>query len=435
MADIRRVITCCWIVAGWAAAARGAEPPETAHVLPSDQAVRDPVTFERLLSGVEVGSNASVLKFAYFLHHRVTAPTAEGALLRLQGAWSAEKPANLRWYCIASVAAFAEMRSVPQQMSAALRDYGRLFEQCRPDMPSGAGRVLRATIREFNMSVHRGLPLTAAERANPYSDSVAPVRDVLLKAYQAYFRLLRTARDGSPEPEWEGALGLAAFDSRFRETAERAIADTKLPKSAALFRAEAAAFEVSDLARSVDLLRQGSSLLHDTSSSEVRDYYQILTRQLFDEGDLQGAVKAQKEEVDRFGWGRDGLLLLCLKAGDAPQAAQVLRDLTQPAADEDDVLHCALALVRIDNGKSGKTEFRAGYLEPILTAYLQSNRRRDNLKDVQARLLLARCCVQLGDADRAATTLSACPVMAHPKSTEEAMLYRDVQGMIQELKR
>jgi thioredoxin-like negative regulator of GroEL len=91
--------------------------------------------------------------------------------------------------------------------------------------------------------------------------------------------------------------------------------------------------------------------------------------------------------------------------------------------------------VGINNGKSGKTEFRAGYLQPILSAYLQANRRRDDLKDVQARLLLARCCVQLGDADRAVSALSSCPVVASPKSTEEAMLYRDIQGMIQELKR
>lgn len=358
----------------------------------------DKAGVQRLLDEVEGGRNASLLKFAYFSHRvRDGLPRTDG-LAMVRAAVDAAPPKSRRWFVLQSVRGFGAFRVSADTRDEGYLAYDQLLSAAPADCDAELRRVIQRAIQEFVVTM---IGDYGARGFGPEEKG----GEVLGEALSVYLEFARLGDAGPYSVPWERAIRATYSSKRLQPIVDKVLQQPGARRSYAVLRTAATVW-ATEPKRAAPLLREARRLVPAGDRREERALLGDLVSALRADGDIPGALAAQKECVRVTGLGRAGLAEILVEQGDQKSVDALVSTLVVPDAPEVEVIETAETLIRLYRSDKERRAHVGRAAERLLSAYLAGDRARDTAEEIRARIVLAELLIDDGRVEEAARTLT-----------------------------
>ena len=211
-----------------------------APAIPKDY---DRATVTRLVSEIDKGNNAALLKPFFAGHNRYSMPLPDAVALLEQVA-AKEKRGTQRWFLLQNLRAFGSLHIGKTEVQKAIEVYGGIFDEASKIQDLKNREYLRNIVYDFISYVPTPYFI---ERRGDRAPAISSLDEVLIKALATYFLL------GSPtgvwQPDWAKAINYTSSDVWPYVTAvQEAMKNPAIPKNANFYQVSILVLTYSDTA-------------------------------------------------------------------------------------------------------------------------------------------------------------------------------------------
>jgi hypothetical protein len=374
----------------------------------------DVETVTQLLASIEQAPNSSVLKVGYFgrrIEHPL--PLEEGWQL-LQTAVQKAEIGSRRWFLLQSLRGSAAFQVRSASTNDGFSAYNSLFERASQAKKVRAENTVEQAINEFVNSVLgrlNGLGLTEGELT----------QNTLVKAWNASEILHSQSNkiDRSPgnssaltNPPWIEAIVGAKATNKFIPVLNKSLENPDHPRKYALYRLAAEVNKVANPQKSIEFLERSKPLLPKEDIVEVAQFYDILVKNLEENGRLGDAIVAQEERIRLVRSGHTKLLSLLARNEDTKGITDLITLLLSPVANEYEVNLSAGRMEQLFSQDNKRYKFLEGKGNFLRENYIAIKRDRSVEGELRARLALAQSYIAEKD------TLKAKDILKTPFTRE-----------------
>ena len=382
----------------------------------------DAARVQRLIAGIELGENARVLKYQYFLDKRPQPLGRSTGYSLLQTAFDASQSGTRRWFALGSVIAFAAFRLPDDTEREGYRTYAALVKSAPDAQRAGAEDVIQDALYDCVVTL-----------TDPHVQSrpafMVDGQALVESSAPAYLRMVASGHWHGEIPPWATVIHKLLDKQGIVEAVSPVLAEPGLKWTYELLCGAAVIYQYLDPDRAIDLFGRAKAMLPQENKEQVAWYYRSYVSMLWENGRTEDAVNVQEDLVAATGAGRGKLSVLCLCAGDIPRGERLLCNLREPTSDEGDVKEAASLLLALH---AERPEAAVGYgslCADLLTAYLNAKRARTYAVEMQARLWLAGYRAAHGDSSGARSLLAEAQLPPVPPSGDDGGYRAAVEQM------
>lgn len=336
-----------------------------------------PVSFDRpavahLIGNVEQGSNASILKVAYFASRKPHPCAGSDALGMLADAIRAEPDGSKRRLVLESVYAFGCFRVGSVSLDPGLAMYEHIFAPQSGYLRVDAAKVVGAAMQDCLGA------LAGMEMAPKWFERKTQLLLLVARAYVEHPEIPFADLDFGRAMEWGVDI------DRVARCIHKAL-DGQPGRSYTTLKRAAVVLEAVRPEESLSLLESAKPLLSEKDAEEVERFYRHYVGRLTAARRFDEAAAAQARATKLTGTGAASLMVLKYRKGDRAAVTEGIHALAYVTVDEKELRDLVDLLIE---------EKQLGVAEFALRSYLAAPRRRVSGPDLWARYTLASLLVQ-----------------------------------------